>query len=255
MSVPVCMAASLLRIPVFLQEQNVSVGIANRALAKFARRVFLGFPQAASHFPAGKTLTTGNPLRPELASQEFPSFNPNANRLLVTGGSQGARALNETIVALLPELDRGFPGISILHQTGQGDHASVLAAYQKSFKGKFEVVPFIDDMVSAYGGASLVLCRSGALTVSELIQVGRPALFVPYPRVGQNDQTANAYFIEKEGAARVVEQGDRFKERLWAVLTDVLNPTRLDEMSKCYSRLRSSGATATIADEVVSALD
>src|SRR5207244_607162 len=122
--------------------------------------------------------------------------------------------------------------------------------YEKKFHGKFEVLAFIRDMAGAYGKASLVVCRSGALTVSELIQVGRPAIFVPFPRRGQNDQTANAYLLEKNGMGRVVEQGDKFKERFWSAFQDIFKPDKLAEMSRNSSGLRQGQALVTIGDRI-----
>ena len=150
---------------------------------------------------------------------------------------------------LASDLVARFPGIEVTHQTGQSDAARVAEGYEKISKGQFRVLPFIKDMVEAYNHASLVICRAGALTVSELIQMGRPAIFVPYPRRGQNDQTANARFVAEAGAAKVVEQGPQFKERLWAALESSFNPVTLQEMAEKTSRLRSSSGLATIGDQ------
>lgn len=251
-SVPVCFAAALRRIPLFIQEQNATGGIANRVLARFAQKIFLGFELAKEGFPEQKCLVTGNPLRKEIDRPDFPSHNPGGNSLLIMGGSQGAHAINEVICELLPEIERSSPGMTILHQTGQKDLEEVKSAYIRNYKGPYSVVPFITDMAAAYASASVVVARSGALTVSELIAVGRPALLVPFPRKGQNDQTTNAYFLEKNGAARVVEQGDNFKERFRTALVTLLSPPTLTQMGQSYSRLRRSGALATIGDQVES---
>lgn len=248
--VPMCVAAFLTRRPMYLQEQNVSVGIANRFLGRLAKRIFLGFAQAQESFKASKCLVTGNPIRPEFYDPKSTAYRPEANHILVLGGSQGARAINELMTGLLEVLGPTFPGLTITHQTGQRDADVVTEHYKGKFAGKSDVAPFIRDMAGAYTKASLVVSRSGALTVSELIQVGRPAIFIPYPRKGQNDQTANAYLVEKAGAARVVEQGDRFKERFWAALLDVYKPEKLARMSESYSALRQPAALATIGDQV-----
>ncbi len=247
-SAPACLAGFLLRIPVYLQEQNVSVGIANRMLGKIARKVFLGFGEAKSYFSAKKCIVTGNPIRSEFF-KPFP-YPPKGMSLLILGGSQGARAINELITGLLEVLPPTFPEISILHQTGEKDLAPVSEYYSKNFTGKYEVVPFIKDMAGAYLKASLVISRSGALTVSELIQVARPALFIPYPRKGQNDQTANAYLLQEKGAARVVEQGDRFKERFWATLLEIFHPEKLAPMHTAYTELRRENALISICDRI-----
>jgi UDP-N-acetylglucosamine--N-acetylmuramyl-(pentapeptide) pyrophosphoryl-undecaprenol N-acetylglucosamine transferase len=158
------------------------------------------------------------------------------------------------MMELASKLVARFPGIQVTHQTGQSDAPRVAECYEKIAKDRFLVRPFIQNMVEAYNQASLVICRAGALTVSELIQMGRPAIFVPYPRRGQNDQTANALFVAEAGAAKVVEQGPQFKERLWSALESSFNPVTLQEMAEKTSRLRSSSGLATIGDQCEIAL-
>lgn len=253
-SVPLCVAAFVLRVPLFLQEQNSSVGIANRFLGKLATRIFLGFESARPSFPEGKCFVTGNPLRASFYEKDFPKHDPHGKNLLVMGGSQGAKAINDAMTSLLGELEKNFPGIQIVHQTGQKDFPVVLKEYEKSFTGKYDVRPFLTDMPAPYRNASLVIARSGALTVSELLQVGRPALFVPYPRQGQNDQTSNAYLLEKMGVARVVEQGENFRERFWKTLQETFQPAQLEKMGQSASKLQSQHAPASIGDLVEESL-
>ena len=214
-SFPICFASFLLRIPIYLQEQNASVGISNRILGHLATRIFLGFEEARSAFNPKKCLVTGNPLRQVFLDAEPEPFLSEKNHLLIMGGSQGAKVINETFMELIPEIIRQFPEITITHQTGVSDAHRVEEHYQKTAPGKCKVLPFIENIAEAYNQASLVVCRSGALTVSELVHMGRPAIFVPYPRRGQNDQTANARFLQDQGAALVVEQGHDFKDRRW----------------------------------------
>jgi len=254
-SVPVCLATALRGIPLFLQEQNASAGIANKVLARLSQAVFLGFEKATADFPSGKCVFTGNPLRQEITRSDFPAHDSHAQSLLIMGGSQGAHAINQVMCECLPELTRLFPHLSIVHQTGQKDLAYVREAYAKHFPGKFEVVPFIQDVASAYARASLVVARSGALTVSELIAVGRPALFVPFPRKGKNDQTTNAYLLQSHGTARVVEQGEAFRERFLNNLLPLMEPKTLGEMALRYTGLRTSGALASIGDRVEAAVN
>jgi len=249
-SVPVCVAAFLLRIPIYLQEQNSSVGIANRFLGRLAGKIFLGFDEAKSCFNPNKCTYTGNPIRRDFTRADFPAYDPEANCLVVLGGSQGARAINDGMVSLLEELQSRFPGVSVIHQTGKTDYERIHSAYTKKFRGKFEVAPFITDMANLYAKASLVVSRSGALTVSELIQVGRPAVFVPYPRRGQNDQTTNAQLLQNNGAARVVEQGDDFQTRFRAALFETFRKDVLKGMGEGYGRLRVSGALDKIGSAI-----
>ncbi|MCB0403855.1 MAG: undecaprenyldiphospho-muramoylpentapeptide beta-N-acetylglucosaminyltransferase [Bdellovibrionales bacterium] len=249
-SVPIGVASFLTRIPLYLQEQNASVGIANRFLGKFAKRVFLGFEKAQAYFPKGRSLVSGNPVRKEIAQAPFPDASWNPPCLFVFGGSQGARAINSAIVELLPKIHQKCPHLKIIHQTGTADYERIRALYTNQYD-QVEVVPFIDDMAACYKMASLVVCRSGALTVSELIAARRPAILVPYPRKGQNDQTANAYLLEEAGVGKVVEQGPQFEQRFWAALESAMNPQTHENMVKNYSQLRAFDALATIGDHLV----
>lgn len=246
-SVPTCFAAFLLGKPVFLQEQNTSVGIANRFLGKLSRKIFLGFEQARAYFPSNKCVFTGNPIRKDFYAKSLPSYDANAKCLVILGGSQGAQAINQQIIDLLPTLP---PDVTIVHQTGQKDFENVQQAYDAKFKGRYEVSAFIADMPRTYARASMIVSRSGALTVSELIQMGRPAILVPYPRKGQNDQTTNAYLLEKKEVARVVEQGDDFAGRFRKTFQETFQPPILEKMAKGFSGLRTSGALASIAEQI-----
>jgi UDP-N-acetylglucosamine--N-acetylmuramyl-(pentapeptide) pyrophosphoryl-undecaprenol N-acetylglucosamine transferase len=246
-SFPICFAGFLLGIPVFLQEQNSSVGISNRILGKFAKKIFLGFSEAESYFPKAKCIYTGNPLRKEF-SQNFPTLKTESGFLLVMGGSQGAKAINDALLPLLPLLKEQFPHLEILHQTGPKDFESVQSRSPKN--SWYKAQPFIQDVISAYSKAALVVSRSGALTVSELMQTKRPAIFVPYPRKGQNDQTTNAYLMEKRGVAKVVEQGEAFEARFKQTLLETLSPSVLKEMALKYKELPTRDGRKAIADYI-----
>jgi len=249
-SVPVSVAAFLLRIPLFLQEQNCSVGIANRFLGKLARKIFLGFSQAEKYFEASKCIVTGNPLRSVFYDQPMKPVSTEKIHVLVMGGSQGARSINNAVAAMGPKLAEKFPNLTLTHQTGEKDLVPITEAHAKSLGERAKVFPFLNDVRSEYEKASLVICRAGALTVSELMWVQRPAIFVPFPRKGQNDQVDNAKFLEKAGAARVVEQGDGFERRLEEALFSCLTPGNLSKMSLSYSALPRSNALGSILDSL-----
>ena len=253
-SVPVCVASVILGVPLFIQEQNVSVGIANRFLGRFAKKIFLGFGQALENFPKGNCLVTGNPIRPEFLKVARP-YDCSTMELLILGGSQGATAINNAVSELLSRILHRFDPIHIVHQTGERDLDSVKKKYDLLMKPhSFEVVPFINDIAPCFSRASLVIARSGALTVSEILQSKRPAIFIPYPRKGQNDQTANAYFLEELGVARTVEQGEQFVERFWTALIEVFQPENLRTMQSRFSQLPLSNALVTICDQIEAAL-
>jgi len=197
---------------------------------------------------------TGNPLREIFYEHPSSPVPADSQTLLVLGGSQGARAINEALMELAPRMLQKFPKMKIVHQTGKSDAPKVESLYQTLATGHLKAKPFIENMFEAYQSASLIICRAGALTVSEIIQCGRPAIFVPYPRRGQNDQTANAHLLEQAGGARVVEQGPQFSARLWQAFEDCFNSPKLQEMAEKTSRLRSRSSLATIGDQIQVAL-
>lgn len=249
-SVPVSIAAFLMRIPLFLQEQNSSVGIANRVLGRLARKIFLGFEDAKNWLPPSKCVVTGNPLRKEFRMHHLTAPQWNPPTLLVFGGSQGAKSINDAVLKCVADLVERFPQLKIIHQTGEKDFAPVKEQYDRLFPGRAEVMPFIKDMLTMYEKASFVVSRSGALTVSELVQVARPALLVPFPRKGQNDQTTNAYLLQKHGVAVVVEQGENFDSRFKQKLLETFKVETIGEMAKHFSALRGGDALVSIGDHV-----
>lgn len=249
-SFPICFSAWALRIPLYLQEQNVSVGIANRVLGQVARNIFIGFDRAKQYFPHKKTIWTGNPLRKKFYGTNIQPIQIDKPVLLILGGSQGAYAINSVILQYLEKFRELLPTLSILHQTGEKDFDRVRATYQTKFSGTYAIFPFISDMLKAYQEASIIVARAGALTVTEIIQVKRPTLFIPYPRKGQNDQTANAYLLKENGCAEVVEEGPNFDERFWTTFQSILKPPRLLEMSKHFSKLHVGNAAASIGDHI-----
>ncbi|MFY0992407.1 undecaprenyldiphospho-muramoylpentapeptide beta-N-acetylglucosaminyltransferase [Halomonas sp. C05BenzN] len=223
------LAAWLAHRPLVIHEQNAVAGLTNRALARLARRVYAAFPQAF----AGRGEVVGNPVRPEIAALgERPRTTGDMAgrplRLLVVGGSLGARALNETLpgaLAALPE--EGRP--EVRHQAGRGKDAATREAYRDQGV-EAEVTAFIDDMAGAYAWADLVVCRAGALTVAELAAAARPALFVPFPHAVDDHQTANARALVDRGAARLMPEQELSAATLAECLTTLLDPDTLATM-------------------------
>ena len=207
-SVPAVTAAVLRRLPIALVEPNAIPGRANRMAARFARRVFLGFEAAAAAFDSPQrepARISGIPLRRALVdafSSQAERRTPAAPfRLLVFGGSQGARQLNDAMVEAAPALGRD---IQVFHQTGAADQERVAQAYATAGVSA-EVVAFEPDMPRRYAWADLALCRSGALTVAELELAGLPALLVPYPYAADDHQRANARALADSGAGRLLD--------------------------------------------------
>lgn len=240
-SFPVALAAGLLGIPVLLLEQNVTPGLANRILAPWAVAVAASFPQTLQHF-RGKGRLTGNPVRASLTAvpSEAPPESP--LRLLVVGGSRGARALNDALIAALPQL-RTFPGgIEIRHQTGAEDLQRVQAAYARAGIPA-RVEPFIEGMAEAYAWCHAVLCRAGATTLAELAATRRPALLVPFPQAAGNHQVHNARGLESLGGALCIEQERLTADSLLGALGELSAPARRRDMAaKLGSSARPNAA-------------
>jgi UDP-N-acetylglucosamine--N-acetylmuramyl-(pentapeptide) pyrophosphoryl-undecaprenol N-acetylglucosamine transferase len=201
-------AAWLTRRPLVIHEQNAAAGLTNRLLARLARVVLQAFP--GSFNSSVRAETVGNPVREDIAAVPAPEARYAGRegplRLLVLGGSQGALALNRTVpaaLALLPEALRPC----VRHQCGAATIERAREAYASAGLDA-ELVPFIEDMASAYAWADLVVCRAGALTVAELCAVGLPAVFVPYPAAVDDHQTANAAPMMQAGAAAVIQETD-----------------------------------------------
>ena len=214
-SPPVLLAARLLGLPRAILEPNAYPGMANRVLGPIADLVFVGFREPAGHFAPAKVRITGVPVRRGFAE---PSGTDGAvagvsNRLLVFGGSQGARAINEAMLAALPQWAGLREEISIVHQTGEADHARVRAAYEAAGL-RAEVVPFLFDMPKALRAADLVVSRAGAMTLAELTACGKPAILIPLPRAIHQHQAHNAQALAVAGGAVVLPEQELSGERL-----------------------------------------
>ena len=200
------MASWLLGCPLVVHEQNAKAGFTNKLLARVAKRVLEGFPGA--FLPSSKVIAVGNPVRTEIEQLPAPELRTELPgrtcKLLVLGGSLGAQALNEMVpqaLSLLSQHDRP----EVWHQAGDKNYATAKTHYES--KGiQVKLVPFIQDMAEAYGWADLVICRAGALTVAELCAAGRGAIFVPFPHVVDDHQTANAYYMVGNNAALCLQQ-------------------------------------------------
>jgi UDP-N-acetylglucosamine--N-acetylmuramyl-(pentapeptide) pyrophosphoryl-undecaprenol N-acetylglucosamine transferase len=237
-------AARLARIPLVVHEQNRVAGTTNRLLARFATRVLSGF---ADVFARGETV--GNPVRAAIAAlpppRERMAGREGPLRLLVLGGSQGARALNATLPAVLTRL--GTP-VDVRHQCGARNEDAVRAAYAESGVA-CEVVPFIDDMAAAYSWADLVVCRAGALTLAELCAAGVAGVLVPFPHAIDDHQRRNAEVLVECGAAVLVRESDGFARGLGeAVGTLAADAARRLAMADAARSLARPDAAARIAD-------
>ena len=240
------LAAKLAKVPLVIHEQNAVAGTANRSLASFASRICEAFPNT---FPVSpKRRTTGNPVRAELfyetPKQELIGRRA---RLLVLGGSLGAEPLNK----LLPEALALVPADmrpEVFHQAGK-KHDGVTAERYRAAGVEAQVAPFIQDMAEAYSWADLVVCRAGALTISELAAAGLPSLLIPLPHAIDDHQSRNAQYLAREGAAFVMPQATTGAADMAARLTEVLmQPEQLNTMARTARRLAKPNATNTVVD-------
>jgi len=221
---PVLLAAKIKGIPFLIHEQNAWPGLTNRLLARWAERVCLSFADSDRAFHFGRTVLTGNPLR---AGMENCPPIPEEGTLLVFGGSRGARAINDAMVAALPYLEDFKGELTILHQTGSDDLERIRQGYQEAGWDPESVVPFIQDMSGAYARAQLVVCRAGATTLAELTACGRPAIMVPYPYAAGDHQTVNAQALARRGAALLLPQSELTAEHLGRLIGDLLHDRAL----------------------------
>lgn len=244
---PAMAAAIRRRLPTLAFEPNVVPGFANRMIARWVSSAAVHFEETCRYFPHCQV--TGVPVR--AAFFDMPVKAGGTPTLLVFGGSQGARAINQAMIESLPGLRVKVPGIHIIHQTGQRDYDRVLAAYEQSgISG--EVYKFIDDMPETFGRADLLVCRSGASTVAEIAAAGKPAIFVPFPAAADDHQNVNARALERSGAAVVVEESNLGAAYLVETIAALIGDgSRLRSMSAAAKSLAHPKAVEEIAEMVL----
>lgn len=246
---PVLLVGALRRRPTIVQEQNAYPGITNRILAKVVTRLAVAFPRALEIFGREGTVT-GNPVRTEFFEQAR-TIDPGDVRptLLVFGGSQGSHILNESMIGALPSLASLSGKVSIVHQTGKADHERVSRAYEESAFPASGVTPYIDDMAARMVSADLVLCRAGAITISELAAVGRASILVPFAHASDNHQEFNARQVESAGGAVVITEAELSSERLAATIQELIgDPRRLKLMGESSRKLATENSASAIVD-------
>ncbi|KOO14667.1 UDP-diphospho-muramoylpentapeptide beta-N-acetylglucosaminyltransferase [Vibrio xuii] len=233
-------AAWLLGIPVVLHEQNAVAGLTNQWLSKIAKKVFQAFPGA---FPTAPVV--GNPVREDVVAIDAPQqrmAQRDGNiRILVMGGSQGARILNQTLPEAMAKLGEGY---EIRHQAGKNSQQEVELAYQQCQVSNAQVTEFIDDVAEAYTWADLLVCRSGALTVSEVSAAGVGAIFIPFMHKDRQ-QALNADHLVECGAAKMIEQPELSVDKLVAEIQTMDRETLMAMATK------AKAAAKLDADKVV----
>ena len=252
---PVVWRAQRRAIPTVVQEQNAFPGLATRAVARAARQVHLGFPEAEARLRPGKgteVFALGNPIRPPeagdraaaLASLGLPASRPT---VLVFGGSQGARALNHAVAAAVRE--QRFAGVSLVWGTGDAHFAAHAALAQP---GHVVVRGFFDPMTMVYRAADLVVCRAGAMTVAEVCAWGKPSVLVPLPTAAADHQTVNARALAAAGASVYLPESDLSADSLAHVITGLLgDPARLTSLASVARTRGRPDATRDIVSKML----
>lgn len=252
-------AARLSGLPLMLHEQNAVPGMTNRILSKIAQRVLVAFPE--TDLAKRKEIVVGNPLRHELLDVLDKVQQKAGNtetgvvseqdkiNVLVVGGSLGARVFNEELPKVFANVEQATH-CRVVHQTGRGNHDAVVATYQRVMPNfDVEVTEFIDDIAEAYQNADLIICRAGALTVSEVAAVGRAAIFVPFPAAVDDHQTKNAGWLAAHGAAKIIQQKDMLSGELELKLNVLLSrKSSLLGMGQKAKALAITDATQKVAD-------
>jgi len=246
-------------VPVVIHEANAVAGKANRLLARGAQAIAVQFAEAGEAFSAvekASVAVIGMPIRQELFEPADPrearrayGLDENTFTLLVMGGSQGARRLNEIVCAAVPELERLEPRVQVIHLCGAADEQSVSRAYDAS--GLAHVVrPFETEMWRAYAAADCALCRAGAATVAELSATATPSLLVPYPFATEQHQARNAAMLERAGAARAVAEENLGTDVLVEYVRQMQDTRTREAMGRQARRLARPDATERLADLV-----
>lgn len=266
-ALPVALAAASRGIPVVVHEQTAVPGLANRVAARVARRVAVSFAATAAAFPAGRVVVTGNPLRPGLRggdaarAQARYDLDPALPLVYVTGGAQGASRINRAVGEALPRL---LERAQIVHQCGDnpvtGDArwlADRRAALPPALARRYTVVPYVGaELADLYAAVTLVVSRAGAGTVNECCQLGLPALYIPLPGAGADEQTANARLVEQAGGAAILPQAALTADTLSAGVLELLGaPARLAAMRVAARTLAVPDAAERLADLVLAVRD
>lgn len=261
---PMLAAAILRGIPTAIQEQNAFPGVTNRSLGKWVRKVFLAYAEAGKYFPERKTLVLGNPVRTtgfldtsRATAEQNLKLKPGFTNLLVFGGSQSARRINQTILVILERLLTEFNQLQIMIMTGLKEYDSICETVNAlSLPGEARerlfLVPYFYNIAEAYSLSDLVLARAGAISLAEITCFGIPALLVPYPFATNNHQVFNARVLEKNGAARVILESELTPESLWSGLESLLSDqTQRSRMGAASRSLGKPQAAEMIVKELL----
>lgn len=245
---PVLLTASLMRVPTLVMDSNALPGFTNRRLAPFVTRAALTFEEAVKFF-GKKGIVTGNPVR-----REFFDIPPKAREtgrfcLLIFGGSQGARAINNAMVDALPHLKMFQNQLQIVHQTGEADFDAIKKGYAENDFETAEIRVYISDMMSEFAKTDLIICRAGATTCAELAAAGKASIMIPLPTAADDHQRKNAEALVNQNAARMILQKDLTGESLAREIKEFLNePEKISAMEKAAKAMAKADAAEATVD-------
>ncbi len=254
---PLLYMASKHNIPYVIQEQNSYPGITNKMLAKNASKICVAYEGMEQFFPAATLMYTGNPVRAELleiqglreqAIQHF-GLDVNKKTIFITGGSLGARTLNESVLNFADEINRS--DVQLIWQTGRFYYSTIVENAKEKFSEGVKIFEFISSMDMAYAVADLIIARAGAGTISELCLVGKPVILVPSPNVAEDHQTKNAMALVKNNAAVLVKDVNAKQELIPKALKLLQEKEQLERLSAEIKKLAMPHAAEIIADEVL----
>jgi len=244
---PVMMMASLMGFPTLVMDSNALPGFTNRRLAMFVDKAALTFDEALPYFGT-KGIVTGNPVRKEFFDIEAKPIGDTVN-LLIFGGSQGARAINNGMIEALQSLGSSRNALRIVHQTGEADFEKIDAAYRENGWDYADVRRYIPDMVAEFEKADLIVCRAGATTCAEVAAAGKAAIMIPLPTAADDHQRKNAEALERAGAAKMILQKDLAGETLAAAIADLTgNTEKITGMSEAARKLAKKDAAEVTVD-------
>ncbi|MBZ5526512.1 MAG: undecaprenyldiphospho-muramoylpentapeptide beta-N-acetylglucosaminyltransferase [Acidobacteriia bacterium] len=248
---PMLLAAWLGGVPTVIFEPNAEPGFTNRVLARIATRIATAYEEPARRWGA-KAVLTGCPVRQEFfaapARRVWPRY-----RLLITGGSQGARAVNRAFVEGMERLATREGELVVVHQTGERDLGEVQAAYVR-WGFPAEVVPFVGNMAERFAWADLIVCRAGAITAAEVAAAGRAAIFIPFGAATDSHQLRNAQEMARAGAGRVIAEPELTGERLMAEIFSLMDqPGEIEKLAQGAKRLGRAGAAGEIVNLIEAA--
>jgi UDP-N-acetylglucosamine--N-acetylmuramyl-(pentapeptide) pyrophosphoryl-undecaprenol N-acetylglucosamine transferase len=246
---PVLLTASLMKLPTLVMESNALPGWTNRVLARFIDQAAVSF-EAALPFFRGKGVVTGNPVRREFFEIPKKQRDPAQLSILIFGGSQGAHAINDAMIAALPLLAEVKNKLRVTHQTGEADYERVAASYANAgWKEQANVRKYIDDMVAAFSNVDLVICRAGATTTAELTAAGKASLMIPFPFAADDHQRKNAEAMEAAGAAQMILQQNLSPQRLASEIEILVRqPEKVTAMEHAARKLSHGEAAAKVVD-------